>query len=115
MKTDKGGDDERIDYLTFVPDGEPTLDLDLGREISLLRTLDIPIGVITNSSLIWREDVREELARADWVSLKVDAVREPVWRKINRPHRALELAAIPLISFSPGMGSKTFLLNRISF
>lgn len=85
---------ERIDYLTFVPDGEPTLDLDLGREISLLRTLDVPIGVITNSSLIWREDVREELARADWVSLKVDTVREPVWRKINRPHRALVLSAI---------------------
>ena len=27
---DKG---ERIDYLTFVPDGEPTLDINLGKEI----------------------------------------------------------------------------------
>ena len=28
---------ERTDYLTFVPDGEPTLDIHLGREIELLR------------------------------------------------------------------------------
>ena len=83
-----------IDYLTFVPDGEPTLDLNLGREIRSLRPLGIPIGVISNSSLIWREDVRRELAEADWVSLKIDAVREPAWRRINRPHRALSLEAI---------------------
>ena len=83
-----------IDYLTFVPDGEPTLDLNLGLEIRLLRPLGIPIGVISNSSLIWRDDVRSELANADWVSLKVDAVWEPAWRRINRPHRALSLPAI---------------------
>jgi len=28
---------ERIDYLAFVPDEEPTLDAGLGREIDLLR------------------------------------------------------------------------------
>jgi wyosine [tRNA(Phe)-imidazoG37] synthetase (radical SAM superfamily) len=60
---------EPIDYLTFVPDGEPTLDVDLGREIELLRPLGIKIAVITNSSLIWREDVREDLMKADRVSL----------------------------------------------
>ena len=27
---------EHIDYLTFVPDGEPTLDVNLGKEIDLL-------------------------------------------------------------------------------
>jgi wyosine [tRNA(Phe)-imidazoG37] synthetase (radical SAM superfamily) len=30
---------ESIDYVTFVPDGEPTLDPNLGREIELLRPL----------------------------------------------------------------------------
>jgi wyosine [tRNA(Phe)-imidazoG37] synthetase (radical SAM superfamily) len=39
---------ETIDYLTFVPDGEPTLDVHLGREIELLKPLGIPIAVITN-------------------------------------------------------------------
>jgi wyosine [tRNA(Phe)-imidazoG37] synthetase (radical SAM superfamily) len=86
--------DERVDYLTFVPDGEPTLDLHLGASIDRLRTLGVPVGVISNSSLLWRADVRDELGRADWVSLKVDAVDETAWRRINRPHKALSLARI---------------------
>jgi wyosine [tRNA(Phe)-imidazoG37] synthetase (radical SAM superfamily) len=85
---------EPVDYLTFVPDGEPTLDIHIDREIDLLRSLGIKIAVITNASLIWREDVREALYRADWVSLKIDATREKLWHRINRPHPALSLAVI---------------------
>jgi wyosine [tRNA(Phe)-imidazoG37] synthetase (radical SAM superfamily) len=85
---------EPVDYLTFVPDGEPTLDVNLGREIDLLRSLGIKIAVITNSSLLWREDVREELSKADWVSVKVDSVIESSWRKLNRPHAKLLLTSI---------------------
>jgi wyosine [tRNA(Phe)-imidazoG37] synthetase (radical SAM superfamily) len=85
---------EPIDYLAFVPDGEPTLDLNLGREIELLKPLGIKIAVITNSSLIWREDVREDLMEADWVSLKMDSVRAEGWRRINRPQGTLQLTAI---------------------
>lgn len=85
---------ESIDYLTFVPDGEPTLDAHLGREIELLKPLGIKIAVITNASLIGREDVRENLMKADWVSLKVDSTREDVWRRINRPQGTLQLAPI---------------------
>jgi wyosine [tRNA(Phe)-imidazoG37] synthetase (radical SAM superfamily) len=65
---------EAIDYMAFVPDGEPTLDINLGREIELLKRLSLPVAVITNASLIWRQDVRTDLMAADWVSLKVDAV-----------------------------------------
>ena len=82
--------DERIDYLTIVPDGEPTLDVNLGREIGLLKSLGINIAVIENASLLWREEVRNELGEADWVSLKVDAVTEETWRRVNRPHGALK-------------------------
>ncbi len=85
---------EPIDYLTFVPDGEPTLDPGLGRDIELLKPLGIKIAVITNASLIWREDVRQELIKADWVSLKIDATRKDIWRRMDRPHRRLQLAAI---------------------
>jgi wyosine [tRNA(Phe)-imidazoG37] synthetase (radical SAM superfamily) len=85
---------EAIDYLTFVPDGEPTLDLHLGYEIELLQSLGIKIAVITNASLLWREDVREELIKADWVSLKIDAVRESTWRQVDRSRRSLRLSAI---------------------
>jgi len=67
---------EAIDHLSFVPDGEPTLDADLGETIDKLRPLGIKIAIITNGSLLWREDVRETLKKADWVSLKVDTVDE---------------------------------------
>jgi wyosine [tRNA(Phe)-imidazoG37] synthetase (radical SAM superfamily) len=32
---------ESIDYLTFAPDGEPTLDINLGREIDLLSIIAV--------------------------------------------------------------------------
>ncbi len=85
---------EPIDYLTFVSDGEPTLDINLGREIDLLRSLDVRIAVITNGSLLWREDVRADLMKADWVSVKVDSVIEKPWCRINRPHTTLQLKQI---------------------
>jgi wyosine [tRNA(Phe)-imidazoG37] synthetase (radical SAM superfamily) len=85
---------ERVDYLSFVPDGEPTLDLELGRSITLLRPLAVPIAVISNASLIDREEVQLGLLRTDWVCLKVDAMLELSWRRLNRPHRSLRLASI---------------------
>lgn len=85
---------EPVDYLTFVPDGEPTLDINLGHEIDELKKSGIKIAVVTNSSLIWKEEVRNELRKADWISLKIDAVTKSTWRKINRPHGALQLEKI---------------------
>jgi len=70
------GKEEPVDYLTFVPDGEPTLDVNMDREIELLKHVGVKVAVITNASLIWDADVRETLSKADWVSLKVDAVSE---------------------------------------
>jgi len=86
--------EESVDFLTFVPDGEPTLDAGLGEEIDLLRSLDSRIAVISNASLIWRHDVRDALAKADWVSVKIDAVDEKLWRRVDRPHKSLILDSI---------------------
>lgn len=99
---------EPVDYLTFVPDGEPTLDVNLGKEIMLLKALHVPVGVITNSSLLWRKDVREELGKADWVSLKIDAVQEDIWRQINRPHKAINLSRIleGMLAFAKAFAGK---------
>jgi wyosine [tRNA(Phe)-imidazoG37] synthetase (radical SAM superfamily) len=85
---------ESIDYLTFVPDGEPTLDVNLAQAIELLRSPGLPIAVISNAALIWRADVRDDLMAADWVSLKVDAVDREIWQRINRPHGRLNLPSI---------------------
>ncbi len=88
---ERGG---RIDYVTFVPDGEPTLDVNLGEEISKIKEAGFRVAVITNSSLMWLDDVREALSVADWVSVKVDAVKEDVWRRVNRPHKSLRLEEV---------------------
>lgn len=85
---------QRVDYLTFVPEGEPTLDINLGKMIDVLHPLGLPVAVISNASLIWRADVRSDLAKAEWVSLKFDAVEEEAWRQVNRPHGRLTLKAI---------------------
>ncbi|MFV9673307.1 MAG: radical SAM protein, partial [Acidimicrobiia bacterium] len=85
---------EHVDYLTFVPDGEPTLDTGLATTMHLLRPLDVPIAVITNGSLLWRDDVRSTLGEADWVSVKVDAAVEETWRHVNRPDPTLDFAAV---------------------
>ena len=85
---------EAIDYLTFVPDGEPTLDINLGCEIDLLKPMGIKIGIITNGSLIDREDVKADLMKADWVSVKIDASSKNRWRVIDRPHKSLSLDSI---------------------
>jgi wyosine [tRNA(Phe)-imidazoG37] synthetase (radical SAM superfamily) len=99
---------EAIDFLTFVPDGEPALDINLGREIEILKALGIRIAVISNASLVWRADVREDLGKADWVSLKVDSTREDLWRKMNRPERNLRLSAIldGILTFSRAFGGE---------
>ncbi len=95
---------ESIDYLTFVPDGEPTLDVHLGEAIDLLRPSGKRVAVISNASLLWRDDVRRDLADADWVSVKVDAVGEGAWHRVNRPHPSLRIDEIQdgLLEFAEG-------------
>lgn len=109
-----------IDYLTFVPDGEPTLDINLAYEIDLLKSLGIKIAVITNGSLIWREDVREALMKADWVSLKIDSVQSEFWRRINRPYGTLQFSSIQqgMIEFARTYGgvlvTETMLVRTVN-
>lgn len=114
------GSGEAIDYLTVVPDGEPTLDLNLGEEIDRLKDLGIRVAVISNASLVWDEEVREALAKADWVSLKTDAASEEMWRRVNRPHGRLQLAAIQegMLAFAEGyegtLATETMLVTDLN-
>ena len=86
---------EKIDYITFVPDGEPTLDINLGKTAEKIKeVVSIPLAVLTNTSLIFRGDVVSDLQVFDLVSLKIDAVDTKSWRLINRPHPDLKLDKI---------------------
>ena len=86
---------QRLDALVLIGNGEPTLHPEL---ISVLlgvrkaRDLLSPgarIAVFTNSSLLYRREVREALSLAELVVAKLDAVQEDLWRAINRPHEGL--------------------------
>jgi len=85
---------QNVDYISIVPDGEPTLDSSLGELIERLKELGLPVAVITNSSLTWDKSVQEDLKKADWVSVKIDAVSPNTWKQINRPHASLSLDEI---------------------
>jgi wyosine [tRNA(Phe)-imidazoG37] synthetase (radical SAM superfamily) len=85
---------EMVDFISFVPDGEPTLDINLTETIHLLQDFGIRIAVFTNSSLIWKNEVQEALKLAHYVSLKIDTTDEITWKKINRPSPLLNLNRI---------------------
>ena len=93
---------DQPDYLTFVANGEPTLDINLGRSIEKLKLFNIPVAVITNASLLIDPQVRADLLPVDWVSVKIDAGNEDVWKKLNRPADKIdfEMYVKGLITFS---------------
>lgn len=84
-----------VDCITLVPDGEPLLDERVGLLIAGIKEItDKPVAVLSNGSLLYVEEARESLLGADIVSVKVDAVSEETWRRINRPHRELSLSRV---------------------
>jgi wyosine [tRNA(Phe)-imidazoG37] synthetase (radical SAM superfamily) len=83
------------DYVTFSGMGEPTLASNLGDALRLARdVVGLPTAVLTNSSLMAREDVQRDLAYADVVVAKLDAPDERLFRRINRPVAPFSLAEI---------------------
>jgi wyosine [tRNA(Phe)-imidazoG37] synthetase (radical SAM superfamily) len=78
---------DEIDWVTFVGSGEPTLHSGLGKLIQGVKELtQLPVAVITNGSLFYLSEVREELYSADAVLPSFDAGNARLYRKINRPH-----------------------------
>lgn len=77
----------KIDWITFVGSGETTLHSKLGWLIKKTKELtDIPVAVITNGSLLYLPEVRQELLPADAIMPTVDAGTPDLYKKINRPH-----------------------------
>ena len=76
----------KIDFLTFSGRGEPTLAANLGEMIwALRRSRRERIAVLTNGALLFREDVREDLSSADYVSVKLDAGSARVFDAVAVP------------------------------
>jgi wyosine [tRNA(Phe)-imidazoG37] synthetase (radical SAM superfamily) len=79
-----------IDCVTFSGSGEPTLHAGLGDLLrGTRRVTSVPLVVLTNGTLLWKPDVRDDLMAADIVCPSLDAVSEDVFRRIDRPHPRL--------------------------
>jgi len=86
---------QRIDYITFSGSGEPTLNSDIGILINEIKKMtSVPVVVLTNGTLLFREDVQKDLEKADIVMPSLDAASQEVFEKINRPHKSLKIQTI---------------------
>jgi wyosine [tRNA(Phe)-imidazoG37] synthetase (radical SAM superfamily) len=78
------------DYITLTGSGEPTLHGWIDAVIGHLRAItDTPIAVLTNGSLLWEEELRQQLLGADLVIPSLDAGQASTFKAVNRPHAAI--------------------------
>jgi len=81
-----------VNTITLSGSGEPTLAQNLGEILATVKQItSTPIGVLTNGSLLSDRTVCEELVLADWVAVKVDAISDDAFRRINRPMTPLNI------------------------
>lgn len=84
-----------INYITLSGSGEPTLNSKIGEIIQNVKRLtNIPVAVITNSSLLFLEEVRRELLGADVIMPTLNAATKETFAKICRAHASLNLENI---------------------
>jgi len=79
-----------IDWVTFVGSGEPMLHSGMGYLIRKVKDMtDLPVAVITNGSLLYQPEVRQERLPGDAVLPTLYAGTPGLYRHINRPHADL--------------------------
>jgi wyosine [tRNA(Phe)-imidazoG37] synthetase (radical SAM superfamily) len=82
----------KTEFITIAGSGEPTLNLQLGKLIeSIKKITDIPVAILTNGTLFYKEDVRVDCAKADVVIPSLDAGDAETFQKVNRPHRDINI------------------------
>lgn len=83
------------DFVTFSGSGEPTLHEGIGEAIAFVkRRSNLRVAVLTNGSLLWRQEVRERVLAADVIMPTLSTVNEEIYRKIHRPHPELLLPRV---------------------
>lgn len=86
----------RPEHITLGGLGEPCLNSDLPEIIAGCRDIfpDIPVAVLTNSTLLHDPSVRRELAAVQVVLPSLDSLVEREFLTINQPCRGINLALI---------------------
>ncbi|MBN2494652.1 MAG: radical SAM protein [Deltaproteobacteria bacterium] len=76
----------RPDVLTLAGSGDPGLYRSLGPLIDCLHGLtDLPVVLLTNGGLLYRDDLAADALKADVLAPNLDAADEGTWRRVNRP------------------------------
>jgi wyosine [tRNA(Phe)-imidazoG37] synthetase (radical SAM superfamily) len=84
-----------IDVITFSGTGEPTLARNLGEVIRKIKKIsDLPLAILTNSSLFYRKEMREELKELDIIVAKLDAPNQEIFERINQPAEGINFEMI---------------------
>ncbi len=88
--------DEKIDVVTLTANGEPTLYPYLDELINAIDAIkgDTQTLILTNSATLIDEKVYKSLLKLDQVKLSLDAVTPEIFKKIDRPHRDIEIEDI---------------------
>lgn len=74
------------DVVTLSGMGEPTLAKNMHEVIQTIRELtDLPIAILTNSSLMYDKNVQNDLKKLDIIVAKLDAPNQYLFQKISRP------------------------------
>ena len=82
----------QADYITIAGSGEPTLNSKLGEMIDGIKKLtNIPVAILTNGTLLYRQDVRDDCSKADVVMPSLDAGDEQTFQRINRPNGVINI------------------------
>lgn len=100
------------DYITLSGSGEPTLCTRLDELIAALKArTGVPIAVLTNGSLLFRPEMRRELAGADLVVPSLDAGTAEAFQRVNRPDPSIGFEAMVdgLIEFGQDYGGRIWL------
>ena len=103
----------RPDYITFSGSGEPTLNSKIGDVLDFIKSSisDIPVALLTNGTLFYQKQVREDIKDSTVVIPSLDAATEKIFNKINRPSPHLHMDKIieGLIRFRKEYSGKMWL------
>lgn len=85
----------KADFISISGSGEPTLHSRLGQIIDGTKDItEIPVAILTNGTLLYRQDVRADCAKADVVLPSLDAGDERGFQRVNRPHKDISIGKL---------------------
>jgi wyosine [tRNA(Phe)-imidazoG37] synthetase (radical SAM superfamily) len=83
------------DVITLAGSGEPTLYSEIDQVIAFIKnTTQIRVALLTNGSLLWKEEIRNKVLKTDLMMPTLSSAFEKTFKRIHRPDRGLHLADI---------------------